>query len=1547
MAAVPLVVRTVPERCCYVGLHSRTAKRLLGDGPSVSLHFCQVLRIRDVRSDKERDLFVGFRGAPLDSAVGPAASLEALQISREFCECLGLRDGSEVLVSVEPAEPHNLAPSVELNPRGSDDWEVISLQADYVERNLLDQIAVLTPGMVFPLWVLGSHPVFMSVGSLNYGSSSQKIASTFVLLSRNTELHVAAKDRRRPEVGGVLAIAGNGGGSRCVHSRCRVFPLTDFERDSGRPEREEAGWVGKVHPSTLAFTVGTLCHTVKRFSVAAGGQKKEKEWGGSVKSDGVMGGGLLGSGEGERGELVWVTAGRARRAKAKGQTGLVWVEYSDSVPFGCVELPEAFRVVYGLPVGSEAFLSGVGSQPAVLPPSVTLTPLRLRGEKSKVKRDEETAGERQEGGQQLSADERRQVLFAFLQWARKVTGDGKALKALPLWEGAVIPAFSLSSSASEIFPGPPARLSQAEEAQNSDESDYGDLYDESDSEEKVHEESEKQVKEENEEDEEDDGWDGVHKPSRSLLRQVISHNTARKTGVLKQTRRPATSPSPNAVAPERTLQLWRPIPSDSSSDSVSFDALLVSFGPRPPVPSQGSEKPLSTLESSSRAATGSDVNGGLDGPSRKWLARLAALPGLASPVSVALRRVSPASTEEEEPKKGKSKKHSAEKEKSAMGSLNLRFPPFMLFSPKLLSSPQHAAACPSFACAPLILHVSSSDSADTHTQRKTHASTLLLESRDRHLAVPPSAWVFSRNPGPLSLPPTGRILQALATKGNGGPSAHAVADLCALADVGALEVIDTGQSGGGSGVFSVGSFECLGSSYTDPVGAVRETFGSALHLAEDEMRRGGRDLDGTVPPSLLLGGPTGSGKTALVRALLEEAAQEWGAVCFVVHCRLLASENVRYASLETLLISVFAAAKLRFPSVVLLDDLDSLCGRVEEGAPQQGIAEERSVFVGETLAEIIGRTLGSCGGGICRGSLRGSPAIVGICESIDRLNSRLLAPGVFFRTTSVRPLSSPVRLGFLIGRLRERGEHVKVLGSTLERDESARRQTIAGTEGFVLADLAGLVRSLEFEFQGGATEEGEKETGSHSDLSREVLLRVLGEFTPRALQGQKFLKSSVCWSDVGGLAEAKQALVEILELPLKFSFIFEALPVTLRQGAMLIGPPGCGKTLIANAAAHESGMRVIGVKGPELLSKYIGASEQGVRDLFARARQASPCVVFFDELEALAPKRGADSTGVTDRVVNQLLCYLDGVEDKGDVFCLAASSRPDLVDPALLRPGRFDRICYCGIPSRDEKEEILRITAAKSPIPVDSDVNFGSLADRMPPQFTPADVQAVVSSAQLLALHTLSEGAREGEGGNSEGGPTGSDPAAASQPSAPSETQPAEREKEVLSGKEKKMKIHIGQEELDKALSSSRPSLSPQEVRRFHEICAPFLSKPQLESISASLPPEFCPRDRRGLSSRERDREDGRGGPGSGGDRRKSRRSRLLASLLSGQEALRKADERGGPEKRTEGSSVESLEEQLQNVAGALLEEMQLGEGGSPTQHQDGNQREHQKVALA
>nr|CAG8452949.1 8322_t:CDS:10 [Entrophospora candida] len=250
-------------------------------------------------------------------------------------------------------------------------------------------------------------------------------------------------------------------------------------------------------------------------------------------------------------------------------------------------------------------------------------------------------------------------------------------------------------------------------------------------------------------------------------------------------------------------------------------------------------------------------------------------------------------------------------------------------------------------------------------------------------------------------------------------------------------------------------------------------------------------------------------------------------------------------------------------------------------------------------------------------------------------------------------------------------------------------------------------------------------------------------FVPISLRGVKLHTSDVSWADIGGLEETKKVLLETLEWPTKYASIFANCPLRLRSGLLLYGFPGCGKTLLASAVAKECGLNFISVKGPELLNKYIGASEKSVRDLFDRAQAAKPCVLFFDEFDSIAPKRGHDSTGVTDRVVNQMLTQMDGAEGLEGVYVLAATSRPDLIDPALLRPGRLDKSLLCNMPTQKERFDILKALSRKMELSEDVDLDEYS---KKCEHYSGADLQALLYNAHLEAIHDIINSERILEG---------------------------------------------------------------------------------------------------------------------------------------------------------------------------------------------------------
>ncbi|PNI42023.1 PEX1 isoform 6 [Pan troglodytes] len=296
------------------------------------------------------------------------------------------------------------------------------------------------------------------------------------------------------------------------------------------------------------------------------------------------------------------------------------------------------------------------------------------------------------------------------------------------------------------------------------------------------------------------------------------------------------------------------------------------------------------------------------------------------------------------------------------------------------------------------------------------------------------------------------------------------------------------------------------------------------------------------------------------------------------------------------------------------------------------------------------------------------------------------------------------------------------------------------TGGFVARDFTVLVdRAIHSRLSRQSISTREKLVLTTLDFQK-----ALRGFLPASLRSVNLHKPrDLGWDKIGGLHEVRQILMDTIQLPAKYPELFANLPIRQRTGILLYGPPGTGKTLLAGVIARESRMNFISVKGPELLSKYIGASEQAVRDIFIRAQAAKPCILFFDEFESIAPRRGHDNTGVTDRVVNQLLTQLDGVEGLQGVYVLAATSRPDLIDPALLRPGRLDKCVYCPPPDQVSRLEILNVLSDSLPLADDVDLqHVASVTD----SFTGADLKALLYNAQLEALHgmLLSSGLQDG-----------------------------------------------------------------------------------------------------------------------------------------------------------------------------------------------------------
>ncbi|KAJ8403121.1 hypothetical protein AAFF_G00360370 [Aldrovandia affinis] len=450
--------------------------------------------------------------------------------------------------------------------------------------------------------------------------------------------------------------------------------------------------------------------------------------------------------------------------------------------------------------------------------------------------------------------------------------------------------------------------------------------------------------------------------------------------------------------------------------------------------------------------------------------------------------------------------------------------------------------------------------------------------------------------------------------------------------------------------------------------------------------------------ALLITGPKGSGKTALSRSLCRRAAEELDAHVEVIDCKKLRGKRVETIRLR--LEEVFEQAVWRQPSVVLLDDLDHIAGAALSPEHEHGPEALHSLQLAQGLRDLVDD-------GVLQGGLI---ALVATSPSEHTLHPSLgegQGSHFFQHFTCIQPPDQAQRGEILSAVVRSKGVAAPPPDSLRALDlETLSRET----EGYLPRDFTLLV-----------------ERAVHANA-----LRNRGSAAPEVCLST-FTPSGAGLERVGGLHEAQQLLMDTILLPAKYPALFANLPIRQRSGLLLYGAPGTGKTLLAGAVAKESGMNFISIKGPELLSKYIGASEQAVRDLFQRAQSARPCVLFFDEFDSLAPRRGHDSTGVTDRVVNQLLTQLDGVEGLQGVYVLAATSRPDLIDPALLRPGRLDKSLYCPPPDQESRLEILK--ALTHSVPLAGDVDLEQIAGATD-CFTGADLKALLYNAQLEAIHS-------------------------------------------------------------------------------------------------------------------------------------------------------------------------------------------------------------------
>lgn len=464
-----------------------------------------------------------------------------------------------------------------------------------------------------------------------------------------------------------------------------------------------------------------------------------------------------------------------------------------------------------------------------------------------------------------------------------------------------------------------------------------------------------------------------------------------------------------------------------------------------------------------------------------------------------------------------------------------------------------------------------------------------------------------------------------------------------------------------------------------------------------------------APKGVLLHGPPGTGKTLLAKAVASETNANFHAI---------GGPEIMskfYGQSEENLRDVFKQAEENAPSIIFIDELDS-------------IAPKRDEVMGEVERRVVAQLLALMDG--LQG--RGKVVVIGATNRPNALDPALRRPGRFDREIEIGIPDRNGRLEIL---------QIHTRGMPLAKDVQLE-ELASITHGYAGADVAALTREAAIRSLRRILPEIDLEVDNvppevlnRLEVTRDDFLQAYREMEPATLREVLIEQPNVHWGDIGGLEEAKQQLRESIEWPLKMNQLFAHVDARPPRGILLYGPPGTGKTLLAKAVATESEANFISVRGPEFLSKWVGESERTVRETFRKAKTAAPCVIFFDEIDAITPVRGmsADSQ-VTERVISQILTEMDGLEELHNVTIIAATNRADLVDPALLRAGRFDRHIFIAPPDLETRKEILKIHTRKKPLA--PDVDLDEIARRTD-RYTGAELAAVCNEAAMLAIREV------------------------------------------------------------------------------------------------------------------------------------------------------------------------------------------------------------------
>ncbi|MDB3956874.1 CDC48 family AAA ATPase [Candidatus Nitrosopelagicus sp.] len=482
-----------------------------------------------------------------------------------------------------------------------------------------------------------------------------------------------------------------------------------------------------------------------------------------------------------------------------------------------------------------------------------------------------------------------------------------------------------------------------------------------------------------------------------------------------------------------------------------------------------------------------------------------------------------------------------------------------------------------------------------------------------------------------------------------------------------------------------------------------------------------------APKGVLLYGPPGTGKTLLAKAVANESQ---------AHFISISGPEIMskfYGESEARLREIFKEAREKAPSIIFVDEIDS-------------IAPKREEVTGEVERRVVSQMLSLMDGLEARGKV----IVIAATNRPNAIDPALRRPGRFDREIEIKVPDKKGRKEILLIHSRN---------MPLAADEHEFPVNIekiaAVSHGYVGADLEYLCKEAAMKclrrLLPELNLEEEKippETLDKLIVNGDDFKKALVEVTPSGMREVFIENPDVSWDEIGGLAEVKRELMEAVEWPMKYPGLYDKLGHKMPRGILLHGPSGTGKTLMAKAVATESEANFVSVRGPELLSKWVGESERGIREIFKRARQSAPCVIFFDEIDSIAPVRGAGGeTQVTERVVSQLLTELDGMENMHGVIVLAATNRADMIDPALLRPGRFDKIISIPLPDKDGRKRVLEIHSKDIPL-ADANgpdkIDFEKLAE-LTDGLSSADVAAIANTAVSLVVHEHLDNAAPGK----------------------------------------------------------------------------------------------------------------------------------------------------------------------------------------------------------